>query len=236
MVDVPNTSLPPAGGVISALLRAVLQLPEPEMRRPLIWSVAWTLLGLLALWFGVGWAIHHWLVGQSVYLDRGIDILGILAAPYISWLLFPSVATAILGLYAEQLCSAVEHRFYPQLPPPPPTRWRDQIRSVVRLFALSILILPLYLLFLIFPGVNLVLFLVVNGYVLGRGYFDLVALRRLGWEETRRAWPECRVGFVLVGIAVAAIFSVPLANLLAPVIGTAAAVHLFERHRAMMAP
>ena len=40
----------------------------------------------------------------------------------------------------------------------------------------------------------------------------------------------------LVGIAVAAIFSVPLANLLAPVIGTAAAVHLFERHRAMMAP
>ncbi len=206
------------------------------MRTPLLRSIAWTLLGFVVLWCGVGWALQHWLAGRSPYIDHGINILGILAAPYISWLLFPSVATAILGLYADRLCAAVEQRFYPTLPPPPPTRWGDQFRSVLRLFVLSVLILPLYLLFLIFPGVNLVLFLFLNGYVLGRGYFDLVALRRLGWEDARRLWPECRVGFVMVGVAVAAIFTVPLANLLAPVIGTAAAVHLFERHRAMMTP
>ena len=232
----PDTPPAPSAGVFSALLRAVSQLPEPEMRRPLIWSIVWTLLGLIAVWCGVGWAIHHCLAGRNDYLDRGINILGILASPYISWLLLPPVATAILGLHAEQLCGAVEQRFYPRLPPPPPTRWGDQIRSIVRLFALSMLTLPLYLLFLIFPGVNLVLFLVMNGYVLGRGYFDLVALRWLGWDEAQAAWPECRVSFVLVGIAVAAIFSVPFANLLAPVIGTAAAVHVFERYRATMTP
>ncbi|MDC6684936.1 EI24 domain-containing protein, partial [Leclercia adecarboxylata] len=123
------------------------------------------------------------------YIDRGVSLLGILAAPYLSWLLFPSVSTAILGLYADRICAAVEQRYFPGLPLPPPTRWGDQFRSMVRLFALSILILPLYLLFLVFPGVNLVLFLFLNGYVLGRGYFDLVALRRLGWDDSRRLWP-----------------------------------------------
>lgn len=206
------------------------------MRGPLISSIAWTLLGLVAVWCGVGWALHHWLSGQNPYLDRGISLLGILAAPYLSWLLFPSVATAILGLYADRLCAAVEKRYYPALAPPPPTRWGDQLRSIVRLFALSIVILPFYLLFLVFPGVNLVLFLFLNGYVLGRGYFDLVALRRLGWEDAKRLWPECRAGFVLMGVAVAAIFTLPLANLLAPVIGSAAAVHLLQRHRALMLP
>jgi uncharacterized protein involved in cysteine biosynthesis len=230
-----SDAIPPRT-VPAALLRAIRQLPEPEMRTPLLQSIGWTILGFVALWLAVGWSLQHWLAGRSAALDWAVRILGVLAAPYISWLLFPSVATAILGLYSDRLVAAVEHRFYPNLPAPPPLRWRDQTRSVLRLFALSLALLPLYLVFLVLPGVNLFLFLALNGYVLGRGYFDLVALRRLEWEQARRLWPACRVDFMLAGIAVAAVFTVPLANLLAPVIGTAAAVHLFQRHRAIMPP
>jgi CysZ protein len=48
--------------------------------------------------------------------------------------------------------------------------------------ALNLLALPIYALI---PLLNVVLFLGLNGYLFGREYFELIALRRLDPEETR---------------------------------------------------
>ncbi len=86
--------------------------------------------------------------------------------------------------------------------------------------------LPIYLLV---PGANLVLFVTVNGYLLGRAYFDAVALRRLDDRSARLLWRAERGGFVLDGMISTALLTVPVINLVVPVVGLAAAVHLFER-------
>jgi CysZ protein len=91
--------------------------------------------------------------------------------------------------------------------------------------ALTLLALPLYLLA---PGINLVLFLALNGYLFGRGYFEVVALRRLDATAATTLRHRFAGRIFLGGVVIAGIFALPLVNLLAPVIATAFMVHMFE--------
>ncbi len=85
--------------------------------------------------------------------------------------------------------------------------------------------LPLYLLA---PGINLVLFLALNGYLFGRGYYEVVALRRLDAAAAKRLRHRFAGHIFLSGIAITGMFALPLVNLVAPVIATAFMVHVFE--------
>ncbi|MBU2089763.1 MAG: EI24 domain-containing protein, partial [Alphaproteobacteria bacterium] len=98
-----------------------------------------------------------------------------------------------------------------------------------RFLALSILLnliaLPVYLLL---PAVNLVLFYFLNGYLISREYFDMVAIRRVDKAEIvsmRRAYRGRLLGF---GAVIAFLMTVPLVNLFVPVFATATMVHLFQ--------
>ena len=73
------------------------------------------------------------------------------------------------------------------------------------------------------------LFYLLNGYLFGREYFELVAVRRLDREEMKRLWLSRKRQFMLAGVVITFLFSVPIVNLIAPVVGTAFMVHLFQR-------
>ena len=90
---------------------------------------------------------------------------------------------------------------------------------------LNLLALPAYLLL---PGINLFLFLALNGYLLGREYFEVVALRRLDAAATRAARNRFGLRVFLGGVVIATLFALPLVNLVAPVVATAFMLHLFE--------
>jgi CysZ protein len=82
--------------------------------------------------------------------------------------------------------------------------------------------LPLYVRV---PGINLVLFPTLNGYLLRRGYFEVVALRRLDAAATR----TMRNRFAgRIGLGGVVIFALARVNMVAPVIATALMVHLLE--------
>ena len=90
---------------------------------------------------------------------------------------------------------------------------------------LNLLALPVYLLV---PGINLFLFLALNGYLFGRGYFEVVALRRLDMGAARRVRSRFAGRIFLGGVVIAGLFALPLVNLVAPVIATAFMLHIFE--------
>ncbi len=96
---------------------------------------------------------------------------------------------------------------------------------------LNLAALPLYLI----PVVNALVFYGLNGYLLGREYFEMVAPRRLEMEPRRVLWRRRRLGFVLAGVAFAFLSTLPLVNLLAPVIAAAAMTHLVESYRRPLA-
>ena len=217
--------------MFTAILLAIAQLPERDMRRPLLLTLFWSVVVLIALWIGVGWGVAHEIADNSI-LRWVLGLLGTVAVPLVTWFLFPSVALMILGFYSEAIIVAVERRHYPYLPAPPPTRWLATLGSSLRLAAIGIVlnVMALFIGLLFLPSLP-VLFFGLNGYLLGREYFNGVALRRLTPLEAAQLWRRHRMAFVFCGGVAAGLFLIPFVNLIAPMVGTAASVHLVERLR-----
>ncbi|HEY1506678.1 MAG TPA: EI24 domain-containing protein, partial [Stellaceae bacterium] len=157
---------------------------------------------------------------------------GSLATLFIAWLIFPSMAILILGFFLDRVIASVEARHYPDLPAPRAIGVGASLASAVRLALLALLLnvlaLPLYL---FFPLVNIVVFFAINGYLIGREYFEAVAFRRLEPGVVKAMWRHNRARLVIAGAVIAFFLSVPVLNLAAPLIGIAFMLHLFERLR-----
>jgi CysZ protein len=213
----------------AALCRAIAALTLPPMRRVVTLSLGLAALTFAGLWIAVASLLYNAAFFEWRLLNWVVDVLGGLAVLVLSWLLFPAVVTAIMSFFLERVAATVEALDYPERGPPRRQRIGEAITSTLRLTGLTLLLnllaLPVYLLV---PGINLFLFLSLNGYLLGREYFEVVALRRLDAAAARAARNRFGLRVFLGGVMIAALFSLPLVNLVAPVIATAFMVHLFE--------
>ncbi|MBY0511063.1 MAG: EI24 domain-containing protein, partial [Rhodospirillaceae bacterium] len=156
-----------------------------------------------------------------------------LGAVLIATLLFPGVVTALVGIFLEDVAAAVEARHYPGLPPPRDIPLSEALGTSLQLAAvtvgLNILLLPLYLVLLFLPPLNLVVFYAVNGRLLGREYFESVALRRMNKADGRALAARHAGTLWGTGAITALLLTIPLLNMAAPVIGAAAMVHIFQK-------
>jgi uncharacterized protein involved in cysteine biosynthesis len=218
-------------GVGRALALALGQLADPRLRAPLLKSLGLTLAAFAALWAGLGWAIAHTRFFETGWLDVGAGALGGVAAVLLSLVLFPSVVAACLGLFLEEVAAAVEARHYPGLEPPRRraalAEFAGALGLVAVALAVNLAVLPLYLV----PGLNLAVFLATNGFLLAREYVTMSAARRLDSPDARRLWRDRRGQAWLAGAAIAALSTVPVVNLAAPVVAVATATHLVEAWR-----
>ena len=215
--------------MVVALFRAVGALAEPAMRRVVALSLALAILTFAVLWLAVAATLYHTAFFDRRLLNWLIDLLGGLAVLGLTWLLFPAVVTLIMSFYLERVAAAVEAVDYPGRGPPRSQPIGEILSITLRLtlltLLLNILALPVYLLV---PGINLFLFLALNGYLFGRGYFEVVALRRLDMGAARRVRSRFAGRIFLGGVVIAGLFALPLVNLVAPVIATAFMLHIFE--------
>ena len=226
--------------MLAALPLVLAQLDDPRIRSVLFRSLAIALLLFAGLWWMVDRATTGLdictLVGRSCRVD---DLGSTLAATLVTlgalWFLFPPTAIAIINLFADEIVDAVEARHYPQAVAPRALGWgktaRLALASAGRLIGWNLLALPFYIL-LIFTAVGpFLLFMAVNALALGRDLGDMVAARHLD-DRARTDWlARTRAGRALLGLVVTGAFMVPVANLLAPVVGAALATHFFHRSR-----
>jgi len=214
--------------MIKALTRAISQLSDPAISRVVWRSIAGAILGFLTL-AGLVWILlFQTRLTDYPWLDNTIDVLGGLAVFGLAYLFFPAVVVAISGLLLERVANAVERRYYPGLPPAHgQSLWAEifgALRFLVVVVALNLLVLPAYLI----PGVNLMIFYVLNGYLLSREYFELVALRRMTPQSARIMRKAHTAKLFAAGVIVAFFSTIPLVNLLVPVVATAFMVHIFQ--------
>jgi uncharacterized protein involved in cysteine biosynthesis len=166
---------------------------------------------------------------QQHWLHWIIEILGGLATLALSWLLFPGIAGIVVSFYLDTVAEAVEARHYPGLTPGRRQPLGELILEGLRFAGISVLLnlvaLPVYL---FIPAINLFVFYGLNGYLLSREYFELVAFRRLSPPEARRLRRAYPGQMLLVGVLIAFLLTVPVVNLIAPVFATALMVHVFH--------
>jgi CysZ protein len=212
--------------MVKALLLGFRQLADPATFRLLLRCVLLTLATLIALIVGVGALLFGLDLTGVGWLDPILATAGSALVLVLAWLLFPIVVALILGLFAEDVIRVVERRHYPNLPSAPGMSLTAQTyggaRFVLVALLLNLVAMPLYLV----PGANLPVYLGLNGYLLGREYFELVAGQRLPLGEVARLRRQRRGRLWLAGVAIAAMLMVPAFNLVAPVVAIAFMVHL----------
>lgn len=218
--------------MLDAFSRALGQIFERPLRRILWLSLAIALAVFVALWLGLEWALAHLAVSSTGWIQSAFAWLGRAGALILAIILFPAAVTAVQTTFLiEPIAAAVESKHYPALPAPRRAPLGEQVGAALRFLALAVGLnlaaLPLYLV----PGINVLAFLLLNGYLLARENFDALASRRLEPGAARRLWRERRARFVLAGCGFALAAAVPVVNLAAAIFAAAASVHLVETFR-----
>lgn len=224
--------------MIADVTKAIAQLPDPRFRTVLLLGVGLALALLVGFSFlfvtGVQWLIGPavtlpW-IGEVTWLAQAAGWASIPVVMLLSVFLMVPVASAFTGIFLERIADAVEDRHYPGLPPaagaPLATAIRDSIGFLGLLIGVNLLALLAYL--LLAPLAPLI-FWGVNGLLLGREYAQMVALRRLPRAEANAFRRRNRLSIWALGVLMAIPLTVPVLNLLVPVIGAAAFTHLFHR-------
>jgi uncharacterized protein involved in cysteine biosynthesis len=212
--------------MIAAFWRAFTQLGDARIVRYLLLAVVLSLLSFAALWSGVAWFLASTTLTDWRFLDTTLGVLGGLATLLVTWFLFPIVLSGTIGLFLEAAAAAVEARHYPELPTAKGIAVWPMLRVTLRFLCVAVLLNLLLLPFLLLGPLFPVVYYVVNGYLLGRGYAELVLLRRLDPVAASALRRRNRGAMLFAGILTAMMLTVPLLNLLAPVLAVMAMVHL----------
>ena len=232
--------------MIGAITKAIAQLGDPKMRNVFLKGVAGAVLVLIALYIGVSYAFSHmvlveipligWFfeyewVTNLVDMTSGFVFGGVFLT--ITYFLFPPIMVAVTSIFLDEVCEAVEARHYPRLGRPRFIPTMENIGGALKFLCvviiINILALPFYIMTIWIAGLGLVLYYLINGYLFGREYFELVAHRRLNPKVARNLRKSSPANVMLLGFAAAFGMTIPILNLFVPIIAAAAMVHVFMK-------
>lgn len=223
--------------ILASFFKALSQLPDPRFR-----SVLWRGIGLtIALLVGIYallLMLIEWLtaepivmpgVGEVTWLGDllGWGSLGLVIV--MSIFLMVPVASAITSLFLDEVAQAVEDKHYTSLPEVPRISFWDGLRDTVNF--LGVLIAAnvfAFILYVIFPFAAIFIFYALNGFLLGREYFQLAAMRRIGRAKAKALRKQHSMTIWLAGCLMAIPLTFPLINLVIPILGAATFTHLYH--------
>jgi uncharacterized protein involved in cysteine biosynthesis len=218
--------------MLSSFALAIGQLADPPFRRLVLQGIAVSLALLLGLAAVISFLLAYAVPADWHWATAPAAAFGGLAGLVLAWLLFPAVSAIAAGILGDRLARAVERQHYPSAPEARAGGVAESVGTSLRLvlagIVLNLIAIPVYLLA---PGINLMLFLALNGYLVSREYFESAAIRRFSSDTARSVRHRRRIGLWAGGIALAALLAVPGLNLLVPYLGFAAMVHIVERER-----
>ncbi len=224
--------------IVADFLKAVSQLPDRRFRAVLWRGIGLTIALLVAVYAGVLWLIE-WVTADPISLPGVGEVtwLGDLLSwgsfgvmIFLSIFLMVPVASAITSLFLDEVAQAVEDKHYPTLPPVEKISFGDGLRDTVNFLGVLISAnIAAFVLYAIFPFAAIFIFYALNGFLLGREYFQLAAMRREG-RAGAKALRKKHNGIIwAAGCLMAVPLSFPFINLIIPILGAATFTHLYHR-------
>jgi len=229
--------------IATAINRTWQQLLHPKFRSVFFTSVLAALVTLVLLTAAVN---HYWperFVTGWDWLDSYGDSFStagfVAVVTFGSYFLFPGVVTMVMGLLTDQIAGAVEEEYYPNRLGDRKVPLGDVFVSAAKLTLIMLVLnlvflIPYILLLFLTGGIGtLILFIVLNGLLIGREYFEMVAIRHMDRHEVTRMRKTNNSKVFVGGALVAGMFLVPVLNLVAPIVGAAVMTHIFHHLKAM---
>jgi len=213
--------------MLAAAGQAFEELFTPAFRSVLLKCVGLTIGLLIVLIIGIEWTFSHFVQWPS-WVEKTMEWLGGLALVVGSIFLIPAVSSLIAGLYVDDIAAEVERTAYPQDPPGKELATLPAIGLALKFFIVVLAVNIVAVFLLLVPGINLIAFYLGNGYLLGREYFELAAMRHLPLAEARQLRKANRITVLLCGLIIAGIASIPILNLITPLFATTFMVRIYK--------
>lgn len=232
--------------IFSSAAKSLRTLAEPEMRGVFWKTLGLTIAALIGAWFAISagvtelalpfigdvtpWNEAAWPQWTGWVSLFAAIAAGIALAAGLAFLIGP-VSALIAGLFLDDAAAHIEATHYPDEPAGREMPIGEAIILSVKFAGIVILGNILAFALLLVPGINLIAFFVVNGYLLGREYFEFAARRFAGDEEVRRLRSRYSGTIFGAGMVIAGFLAIPVVNLLTPLFGAGLMVHLHKAVR-----
>ena len=217
--------------MIAALFKALNQMPDPAFRQAIGRTLLFSLLLFTGLLYAAWWLLSETQLFSWGWLEAIIDVLGWVAGLIAAFVLFPGAALVIISFMLEPVARAVEAKHYPELEPPRHQPVSEAVWIGMRFAAIAVLLNLIFLPVYFVPVLNVFVFGALNGYLLGREYFELIAPRRLEPVSVRPMWKRYRGRLWIAGMIITLLLSLPFVNWIMPVAAAAFMLHVFEKLR-----
>jgi len=215
--------------MFSAASLAFSQILSPPFRSVLWKSVGLTLLMLVALWAGLQGLMNYFVVVPWPGVETAISILTGLGLLIGLGFAIAPVTSLFAGLFLDEIAEVVEQTSYPADPPGQAMPILGSVITAVRFLGVVVLVNLFALPLVLFLGFGYLIFFVANGYLLGREYFEMAALRLSDKSTVTALRQRHGAQIFLAGLLIAGFMAVPLLNILTPLFATAFMVHMHKR-------
>lgn len=211
----------------------------PRSRTLLFKILGATILLLIGIWFGFQNVLTEYLfplLGDFTpdlpdwlaWLSTIFFVLAAIGSALGLALLISPISALIAGFFIDDIAEDIEQKDYPNDRPGTPMPLAQSIVHSIK-FLFIILLGNLFALLLLFiPGVNLIAFFLVNGYLLGREYFEFAALRYMEKSDAKRMRQRYSGQVFMAGLVIAGFLAVPILNFITPFFAAGMMVHLHK--------
>lgn len=179
-----------------------------------------------AIWT-ITWITDRFVALEKGWLDTLLNWIVALISGVAGWFVLPALTVLISSLFQESVIQRVERLEYPQSHRNVtfgfwPELWHD-IKFTAEAIGWNILVLPCY-----FLGIGFLVSILLNGYLLGREFFESAAGYHLGKTGARilgkHHWKSIYIG----GLTITVLSLIPLINLFVPIFAVVWMVHLYH--------
>ncbi|MBR1777194.1 MAG: EI24 domain-containing protein [Alphaproteobacteria bacterium] len=201
--------------------------------RSLIWgSALLTLLIFIILFFSFSHAVSLLPLTDMPKVQKIVEVFGYIIFFILSLMFFPSVVTFISGFFIDSVVNRMAARNNIHALRTVPLKESLALSGVAAIkgIMVSIGLALASLLFGLIPFINLVpviLYYGLNGRLLAREYFFAAALRYLEKQDAEDLFNRYQAYWVRAGIIIAILMTVPIVNMIAPLIAMAFMQRLF---------
>lgn len=226
------------GVIFSSFFSTLGQIGDPRFRRVLITGIVLTFALLIAVYAAFLWFVQATvgdsstipILGEVTWLNDLATFASFLLMIMLSVFLMIPVASAITSMFLEDVAQAVEDKHYRHLPPAQKITFYEGLRDTVNFLGVLIAAnLLAFVLYALMPPLALFIFWLLNGFLLGREYFTLAAMRRVGRVEAKRLRRKHMGTIWTAGTLMAIPLSIPLMNLAIPILGAATFTHIYHK-------
>lgn len=223
--------------ITRAIALSISQFSDRRFQRVVFKSIVLAIFALWALAAGGG-SVLGWLFSGDLTLPwiGTITFSGSLIGWGAFWIilglsvfLMVPVASAMSAFFVDDVARAVEERHYPNSQAQYRSKLSEEVRESLgflgTMLVANLIALTFYALFTVFAPI---IFWSLNGYLIGREYFYMAAKRHLGRDNALSAFRDHRFRVWMCGVILVLPMSVPLLNLLVPVLAAASFTHLFQ--------